>query len=139
MKSKILLRIAVGVILFHLLGHTVGHFTWKETNDIALKEIISSMDKHHFEFMGKTQSVGGHHEGYSFLFGITLIMFAAMTWMLSEKIESSAEAKNVVALMGIALFSFGVIELIFFFPLAGGSSLLAGILMLIGVMRANNV
>jgi hypothetical protein len=139
MKSKILLRIAFGVIIFHLLGHTVGHFTWKETDDAVMAEIIRSMDEHQFEFMGKMQSIGGNHEGYSFLFGITMIMFAALTWMISGKIETTHELNPVLVVMGIALALFGITELVYFFPLAGGSSLLAGILLLVGWMRAKTI
>jgi hypothetical protein len=139
MRSRTLLRIAFGVIVFHLLGHTLGHFTWKETDDVALADIIRSMDNHEFEFMGKVQTIGGHHEGYSFLFGITLIMLAIVTWMLSGKIEASNDARNIVALIGGMLCLFGIVELIYFFPLAGGSSLLAGILLLMGSMRTKKV
>jgi hypothetical protein len=136
MKSKILVRIAFGFIVFHLLGHTVGHFTWKDTDDTVAADIIRSMDEHKFDFMGKSQTLGGHHEGYSLLFGVTMIMFAALTWMISRKIETALELKPVLLLIGAVLVIFGIVELIYFFPLAGGSSLLAGVLLLVVWMRA---
>ncbi len=135
MKSKTLTRIAFGSIVFHLVGHTVGHFTWKNTDDIVAADIIRSMDEHQFEFMGKSQTLGGHHEGYSLLFGVTMIMFAAMTWMIARKIESTPSLKPVLFVIGVTLAVFGVVELIYFFPLAGGSSLLAGVLLLAACAR----
>jgi hypothetical protein len=128
MKPRVLLLIAFGVILFHIVGHTMGHFTWKETNDSALTGIIAQMYAHEFEFMGKSQTVGGHHDGFSWLFEITLVTFSALTWTIARRIESAVDLREVLLIMSIALVACGIVELIYFFPLAGGSSLLAGML-----------
>ncbi|HEY0740256.1 MAG TPA: hypothetical protein VGD40_02305 [Chryseosolibacter sp.] len=126
MKSSTILKISCGVILFHLLGHSIGHFTWKDTDDAGLLDIISKMYSHQFEFMGKTQTLGGHHDGYSLLFAVTLTMLTAITWIASGQIDTARQIKAMLMVTGIALLFCGVIEMIYFFPLAGGTSLLAG-------------
>jgi hypothetical protein len=126
MNSKVLLRIAFGIILFHLLGHTIGHFTWKETEDPALAEIIQKMDTHVFEFMGTKQTIGGNHEGYSVMLGLTLVMLAIITWMFSGRINSIPQLAPVIVVIGVFFILFGIIEAIYFFPLPGITSVLAG-------------
>jgi hypothetical protein len=136
MKSRTLLWIAFGVILFHIVGHTMGHFTWKQTDDTVLAGIINEMYSHQFEFMGKLQTVGGHHEGFSILFEITLLTFAALTWLMSRSVDVSSEMRKVLLVTGVALIACGIVEVIYFFALAGGSSLLAGLLHMIAYARA---
>ena len=128
MRSRTLLWIAFGVIVFHILGHTMGHFTWKETEDARLLTIIEDMYIHKFEFMGKQQTLGGHHDGYSLLFGIMLLTFAALTWMMAREMNRHAQLKPILLVTGVALIACGIVETIYFFALAGGSSLVAGIL-----------
>ena len=72
MKSRTLLFISFGFIVFHIIGHTMGHFTWKQVDDQALLETIHNMYTQKFEFMGKQQTLGGHHDGFSLLFEVLL-------------------------------------------------------------------
>ena len=135
MKSRTLLWIAFGVIVFHILGHTMGHFTWKETDDTKLLAIIDDMYSHEFKFMGKQQTLGGHHDGYSMLFEITLILFAVLTLMIARKIERESYLKSILLVTGVALIACGIVELVYFFALAGGTSLLAGALHMLVYFR----
>jgi len=128
MKPKVLLLIALGVIAFHIIGHTMGHFTWKQSEDAKLTDIIQDMYSHEFAFMGKAQTLGEHHDGFSWLFEISLMAFAVLTWIIAKRISQGSELRAVLLVMSVALCCFGVVELIYFFPLAGGSSLLAGLL-----------
>ena len=134
MKPKLLLRIAFGLLLFHLLGHTMGHFTWKDPHDPVLTDIINRMDTHKFEFMGTQQTIGEHHEGYSLMLGLTLIMGSIVTWIFSRKIESLPQLRDVILVVGIFLIVFGAVEAVYFFPLPGITSILAG-LFYIGAAR----
>lgn len=135
MTSKLFLRIAFGLILFHLLGHTVGHFTWRDTEDQTLRQLIQQMDSYSFDFMGTPQTLGGHHEGYSTMLAVTLIMLATMTWMFSSKIENTPQLKSVILTIGLFFLVFGVIEAIYFFPLPGVTSVLAGISYILAYSR----
>lgn len=132
MKSKIYLRIAFGLIIFHLAGHTVGHLTWKDTPDPKLAEIIHNMDTYQFEFMGTAQTIGANHEGYSLMLGLTLIMLGIITWMFSDKADSFPEMKSFVMVIGLFFIVFGIVEAIYFFPLPGVTSILAGVFQIIG-------
>lgn len=127
MNSKIVLRISLGLIIFHLLGHSMGHFTWKETDDVIKSNIIRGMDEHQFEFMGVMQTIGGHFEGYSLLLFVTLAMLACLTWIISSR---TSQLVPILAVTAVTLIFFGIIEFIFFFPLAAGTSLAAGLLQL---------
>lgn len=127
MTSKLFLRIAFGLILFHLVGHTMGHLTWKETEDPVLSDIIQKMDSHAFEFMGTPQTLGGHHEGYSLMLGIVLIMLAVITWMFSTRVGQVHQLRGVFVPIAIFFTVFGIVEAIYFFPLPGVTSLLAGV------------
>ena len=136
MTPKLFLRIAFGLILFHLLGHTVGHFTWKDTEDPVLRELIQKMQSHSFDFMGTPQTLAGHHEGYSLMLGLTLIMLAVITWMFSTRISDTPQFKAVVLAIGIFFVVFGIVETIYFFPLPGVTSILAGTAYLMAANRA---
>jgi hypothetical protein len=136
MKSRTLLFISLGFIAFHIFGHTMGHFTWKEVNDPVLTQTIREMYSHKFQFMGTDQSLGGHHDGFSILFEILLLTFAALTWYVARAVGTVATTlKPVLLIMALALLACGVVELIYFFPLAGGSSIIAGALQLLVYFR----
>jgi hypothetical protein len=138
MTSKLLLRIAFGLILFHLLGHSVGHFTWRETKDPTLTDLIQKMDTYKFDFMGTPQTLGGHHEGYSTMLGITLIMLAVVTWLMSGKIGNTPQLKGTILTIGVFFLVFGVIEAIYFFPLPGITSILVGIFYFLAFWRVKS-
>lgn len=135
MKSSILIRIAFVLILLHILGHGMGHFTWRDTPDSGLTEIITKMDSYSFDFMGKPQTIGGHHDGFSIIFEITLVFFAGALWYISGKISSAAELRPVLLMVSICLILFGIVELIYFFPLAAGMSMLAGMLAIVAWIK----
>jgi hypothetical protein len=63
MKPKLLLRISSGLLLFHVLGHTMGHSGWKKTTDPVKQEVIDQMNGHQFLFMGMNRSLGDYYEG----------------------------------------------------------------------------
>lgn len=76
MKAKLLLRIAVACITIHLLGHLVGHFTWKNSEgNVEREQVVKSMTEHKFYFMGATRSFGDYYEGYSALLLIEYLVF----------------------------------------------------------------
>ena len=117
----------------------MGHFTWKDTEDVKLLSIIQDMYSHQFDFMGKQQTLGGHHDGYSLLFGIMLVTFAALTWMIARSLNHNSQLKSILLVTGLALIVCGIVETIYFFALAGGSSLLAGILQTVVYFKEGSV
>lgn len=127
MKPKLLLRIAAGLVLFFLMGHNIGHFTWRQTDDAAKQEVINLMDGRHFEWNGTVRSLGQNYDGYSFLLSSSLVMLAWLLFVLANG-TTSGHSKLVrkacwpIAL-GLALYAF--FSFTFFFAVPGITCLLA--------------
>jgi len=134
MKAKTLLRIAAGLITVHLLGHSVGHFSWDKPEDPKMQEVVNSMKGYSAEFMGATKSMADYFNGYSLimfgLFGMTIVIL----WFASGFINDQRPiAIKVLYPVAIAYLAFGVIEYIAFFPFAASMSFLAGALTLLSI------
>jgi len=136
MTSKIFLRIAALMILVHLLGHAVGHFTWDKPEDQQMQGVVDTMLGYRANFMGATRSMGDYFNGYSlmmfFIYGMTI----SLLWSVSQFAESERSVTSrILYPIGIAYVAFGVIEFYYFFPFAAIMSLGAGILILLAVFR----
>ena len=57
MKAKVLLKIAAGLILIHLIGHAVGHTAWDKPADPKMMEVVTAMKNYEGEFMGEVHSM----------------------------------------------------------------------------------
>jgi len=140
MKPKILLRVATGFILFFVLGHTMGHFTWKQTTDPKKQVIIKMMDENEFEFGGAMKSIGENHEGYSWLLIFSLLAFAMLTWVISGLTEKDSKASvNLLIPVFACFFAFAIICYLFFFLVPAATCLLASMLMLISILQLKKV
>ena len=128
LQSKKLVKIAAGLLLFHLLGHLIGHYTWKEDKgNLQKREVIRQMTEPRFDFMGASRSMGEYYEGYSTLLSITFIVLAWVLWQTSGLLEEKHKAGKQLALfIGIGLLLFSITEFVYFFPFAAIISLLAG-------------
>lgn len=134
MKPRLLLRIAALFILIHLLGHSFGHFSWKETNDPAKREVIRQMTGPEFEFMGATRSMGDYYEGYSLILLVVYAMSIALILTAARYADSNHDiARTVLTPIGIGYVAFGVIEFLYFFPFAASMSLGAGVLIILAI------
>lgn len=129
MKPKILLWAAITFIIIHLIGHTIGHFTWTDSQGDSLREeVIRRMTQHKFEFMGTDRSMGDYFEGYSALLLIKYLVFILLLWVISGFAEHQPQtARRLLAPIALGLMAFGVLEFVYFFPFAAIMSLLAGI------------
>lgn len=136
MSSKLLLRIAALLIVVHMLGHVMGHLTWDEPEDPKMEEVVTAMKGYSAEFMGAQKSMADYYEGYSLMiFGI-FGMAVALLWMASGIVISDrAIARKMMLPVGIAFLFFGVIEFMYFFPFAAGTSFLAGLLVVVAVAK----
>ena len=122
MKAKILLRIAAVLMLLHTAGHTMGALTWKEAPNARVAAVINGMQTEHFNFMGRSVSLGSFFDGYGFTNIGVLLLLTILLWLLSTEPN-----RKFLLLTGLFLLFMGIIELIYFFPLAAIISLLAGI------------
>ena len=137
MKSKVLLRIAAGLIFIHLLGHGVGHSGWDTPADPKMQEVVTVMKSHKSEFMGATQSMADYYNGYSLILFVVYSMSIFLLWFVSGFVrEQPTIAGNILYTIGTAYLIFGVIEFVYFFPFAAAMSFFAGVLTLVAVAVA---
>ena len=131
MKAKHFLRISAGLVLIHLIGHTLGHMGWDKPEDPKMKDVVDTMKNNSSEFMGATHSMADYFNGYSIILIGLLAMSIVLFWILSNHTETNQKLVNLIALIiGLGFIFFGTVEYIFFFPFAAIISLLAGILAL---------
>ena len=134
MKAKIIIRIAAVLILVHLLGHSVGHFTWDTPEDAKLKEVVSAMKSYKADFMGATKSMADYYTGYSLMIFILFAMSILLLWFISGFVEEQKQiAGRLLYPIGMAYISFSISEYIYFFPFAASMSFMAGILSILAV------
>ncbi|GAC1312917.1 MAG: hypothetical protein NVSMB24_35370 [Mucilaginibacter sp.] len=126
MKPKLLLRIASVVMLLHTAGHTLGALTWKNAPNGAVANVIAGMQREHFDFMGRSETIAAFYEGYGIINIFVLLLLSVLLWLLSND-AVSALTKNLSALLGMFLVIMSVCEYIYFFPFAAMLSLIAGL------------
>lgn len=122
MKAKLLLRIAAVLMLLHTLGHTIGALTWKEAPNARVGTVITGMEKEHFDFMGRSVSLGAFFDGYGFSMIGVLLLVSILLWILAAE-----QNRRFILVLGLFLLFLGIIEFVYFFPFAAAFSLLAGI------------
>lgn len=139
MRAKLLLRIAAGLMIFHMLGHTLGHMNWKKAVEPQKQEVIRQMTEHKFPFMGQERSMGDYYEGYGWAGTIALALMAAMLWLASGAVhESRSLALKTTLTLSLSLGGWCVVEFLFFFPFAASTTLLAAAMSLIAAWQLYN-
>ncbi|QHT67271.1 hypothetical protein GXP67_11800 [Rhodocytophaga rosea] len=133
MKAKVIVRIAALLILVHLLGHTMGHFTWDTPEDTKMKQVVEAMKTHKADFMGAAKSMADYYTGYSLMILGLFAMSILLLWFISGFINDQRQIANrLLYPIGIVYILFGIIEYLYFFPFAASMSFIAGILYQIG-------
>ena len=122
MKAKLLLRIAAVLMLLHTLGHTIGALTGKEAPNARVGTVITGMEKEHFDFMGRSVSLGAFFDGYGFSMIGVLLLVSILLWLFAADPN-----RRFILVLGLFLLFLGIIEFVYFFPFAAAFSLLAGI------------
>ena len=136
MKPYLLTRISSVLILIHAVLHTIGHLSWKTPAGAAYNEVVKQMTGPKFPVMGANRSLGEFFDGYGFFVTLALLLAAWFIWMASNLIENNPGiATRMLLPLTAFLFGLGIIEIIFFFPLAAGITLLAAILSLIAMFQ----
>lgn len=130
MKAKLLLRIAAVIMLLHTLGHTVGALTWTDAPNAAVKQVIDGMQSNRFDFMGRSGSLADFYAGYGYVMIGVLLLISVLLWLLSTEPN-----RRLITTIAICLLFMAVVEYIYFFPMAAGFSLLAGLAALLALQR----
>ena len=126
MTAKLLLRIASILMLLHTIGHTIGALTWKDAPNPAVGQVVSGMQSQHFDFMGRSVTLGGFFEGYGFTMIGVLLLVTIFLWLFSSQ-SANPLTKSLLPVLALFLLVMGVIEYIYFFPFAAAFSFLAGL------------
>lgn len=126
MTAKLLLRIAAILMLLHTIGHTIGALTWKDAPNPAVGQVVSGMQSQHFDFMGRSVTLGGFFEGYGFTMIGVLLLVTIFLWLFSSQ-STNPLTKSLLPVLALFLLVMGVIEYIYFFPFAAVFSFLAGL------------
>ena len=136
MRAKVWLMIACIFILVHLLGHAVGHASWKKPDDAGMQEVVDAMVSYKSEFMSATRSMVDYYIGYSLILFFVYAMSISILWVVSRaQRDERGLVKKILYPMAFAWLAFGVVEFMYFFPFAATMSLGAGLLMLAAIFR----
>jgi uncharacterized membrane protein YedE/YeeE len=129
MTPKLLLRIAAVLILIHLIGHSIGHSSWKKNTDPAKIPVIRLMTGPKFPFMGVNRSMGDYFDGYGYIASVTLALLVVLLWLSSNHTaDRNPFVHQTILILGLILVAIGLLEFTFFFPFAACISSLSGIL-----------
>lgn len=133
MKAKQLLRIACGLMLLHTLGHSMGALTWNDAPNQAIKQVIDGMQSNHFDFMGRSSTLANFYAGYGYIMIGVLLFITILLWQLS-----ATPVSKIALSLGVLLLCMGILEYIYFFPLAAAFSILAGLATIFAASRTSN-
>ncbi len=128
MSSKLLLRIAAGILFLHLFLHSIGHNSWQETKDPIKQGVINQMVDHKFYFMGTDRSMGDYFIGYGYIVTLALGLTTVLLLFISNALNESKQLNyKILMAISVALVIWSVDEFVFFFPFAAGITLLAAV------------
>lgn len=134
-NSKLLLRIAAGIMLVHAIGHTIGVFTWQKPNGKIPIEVVQKMQETHFLFGGKDSTMANFFSGHGYAGTILLLLIVTVLWTVSSSTDKIAT--KILWLVGIAIVTLALDELIYFFPMAVIFSLVAALLVFLSIFKIN--
>jgi hypothetical protein len=116
-------------MLAHNIPHTVGHANWRNAPEEVNRRAIDAMTTNRFPFMGRETSYANFYDGYGYGGTLTLLLVMVLLWMISA--NQSALTKQLSLATGIFLVAWAIMEYVYFFPLAAGFTIVAGVLTLI--------
>jgi len=134
MNSKILLRIAAGLMLLHTIGHTIGALTWDQPPTPASGLVIKGMQAAHFTFMGRYTTIASFYEGYGFIMIFVLLLVSLVLWLLSGE-TGNALTVRLLTPLAVFLLLLAITEFIYFFPLPAALSFLACIAVMLAWLQ----
>jgi hypothetical protein len=134
--AKILLRIASILMLTHLIGHSLGQNGWKNATDPVQKEVGRQMMGPKFPFMGVSRSMGDYFDGYGYSASVSMLLFIVLLWIASCAVSLAADLlTRLVLTLALGLLAISIVEYVYFFPFAAGTTLLASLLVFMSWYR----
>jgi len=138
MSSKLLLRIAATLMFLHTIGHSIGALTWKTPPNAAVGQVIKGMESNHFDFMGRSVTLGAFFEGYGLMMIMVHLSISLILWFISGESKSPLTVK-LLNVLAVFLLAMGIVEFLYFFPLPAVLSSLAGICTLGARLRIKSI
>lgn len=137
-KPKHLVRIAALLMVFHTLGHTMGALSWKKAPNENVNLVINGMQTTHFDFMGRSATLGQFYEGYGIIMILVLALISLQLWMLSDE-RGNPKAAKMLTPMAVFLILMASLEYIYFFPFAAAISFLAGVCVILSLIGKKTI
>jgi hypothetical protein len=135
MTPKLLLRIAAFLVLFGATGHTIGHFTRKETDNPAQKAVFKAMEQKFNQF-GSFRSWDDFYVGLSLEMALTLFIFMVMLWVLSGNTEKyPGLCKKLLLLLLISFAGYTIIAYFYIFTIPAVTTLLVSVLLVTAIIK----
>ena len=131
--SKILLRIAAVIMLLHATGHTLGVITWQNRDNTIPVDVIQKMEDTHFTFQGKDATLAVFFTGHGYAGTLLLLLITAILWILSTSVDKNSI--KILWVLGISIVLLGIVEMVYFFPLAVAFSFISAALVLLAINR----
>lgn len=129
MKPTLLIRISSGLVLFFALGHSVGHFTRKDTTEPLEKQVIRAMSENKFVMFGHARSYDETYTGMSLNLIISLLMLTCVLWLSSTLSEKQPVfCRKMLIIVTMCLFGFSATGFVYFFTVPAVTCLVAGLL-----------
>jgi hypothetical protein len=128
-KAKLLLYLASLFIFIHMVGHFIGHSSWKTPKDPNMQKVVNAMVENKANYMGALRSLADFYHGFSL---ILFVLYILSIWILLVLVNNLRRndlrlVKNILFPLGLAYTLFGIIEFYQFFPFAAIISTLAGL------------
>jgi hypothetical protein len=137
-KPKLLIRIAAGLILFFLIGHSMGHFTRHDVTDLKEKEVLQVMSNNQFDLFGETTTYDHMYTGMSMNLIFTLLAFTIILWHISNiRTENKKLATQLLLPVTLCVFGFCITSFLFFFPIPAITCLIAGVILTFAIIKLN--
>lgn len=129
MKPKLLLRIASVLILSNAVGHSIGHFTRRQTTDPVKEQVLRQMEEHKFMFGGANRSLYEFYTGNSLCLSIALFLLTVLLWIISSEVTRAPKTCiRLLVPMLCCFIAFTLASIIYFFL---GPVLMEGIVSLL--------
>src|ERR1700761_5093488 len=136
MKPKLLLRLVALLTLFVAVGHSIGHFTRKVTDDPAGIAVMHHMEQYKFSIGGVMRGWDNFYDGISLELALVMFVFTAMFTMLAGLAKKHPKiCFNMLWPFLICYTGFTVIAFIDLFAVPAVSTLLCCILIVITMVQ----
>lgn len=135
MKSKLLIRIATGFVLFFAAGHTIGHLTRHDVTDEKALEVQKMMMDYKFDMFGSMRSYDENYTGMSLNLIFTLVSMALLLWIISTDAVSNALKSILILPIALCLLGFAFTSYQYFFIAPTVSCFLAFFLLILAYFR----